>query len=239
MASLARGLAVITAFSERHRTFTIAELSRAVGFPRAAVRRCLYTLERLGYVGAHETSFFLRPKILSLGYAYLSSNTLASSAQPVLERVCARVQEACSLATLSGEEIVYVARAAMSKRIMSIDISVGTRLGRVLLAHLPPTELDALLAGAELRSFTDRTVTSSERLRQILNGVRRSGFCIVDQELEIGLRSLAVPIRDASGTVTAAMNIGTQALRVGVREMEAKFLPTLRAAADELSSTLR
>jgi IclR family pca regulon transcriptional regulator len=246
MTSLARGLAVIRAFSERGRTFTIAELSRTVGFPRAAVRRCLYTLEQLGYVGCQGATYFLQPKILSLGYAYLSSNALASAAQPVLDRLCALVQEACSLATLSGGEIVYVARATMSKRIMSIEVSVGTRLsayatsmGRVLLAHLPPAELDAQLANAELPGFTERTVTSGERLRLILNGVRRSGFCVVDQELEIGLRSIAVPVRDASGTVIAALNIGTQALRSGVRDMETRLLPPLRAAADEISSTLR
>jgi IclR family pca regulon transcriptional regulator len=123
---------------------------------------------------------------------------------------------------------------------------VGTRLpayassmGRVLLAHLPPAELDERLARAKLVAYTDRTVTSREKLRQVLNGVRRHGFCIVDQELEIGLRSISVPVRDASGTVAAAINIGTQALSYGVREMEAKLLPPLRAAATEITSTLR
>jgi IclR family pca regulon transcriptional regulator len=246
MTSLARGLAVISAFSERHPSFTIAELSRAVGFPRAAVRRCLYTLEQLGYAVSDDQGFCLSPKILTLGYAYLSSNKLAWSAQPLLERVCGLVQEACSLATLSGNEIVYVARATMSRRIMSINISVGTRLpahctsmGRVLLSHLPPAELDALLARADLRAFTERTVTFPEKLRQILNEVRRSNYCIVDQELEIGLRSIAVPVRDQAGRVTAAINVGTQAARFTVREMETKLLPPLRSAADELSSMLR
>jgi len=246
MTSLARGLTVISAFSEQHQSFTIAELSRAVGFPRAAVRRCLYTLEQLGYAASDDQGFRLSPKILTLGYAYLSSNKLAWSAQPLLERLCGLVQEACSLATLSGNEIVYVARATMSKRIMSINISVGTRLpahctsmGRVLLSHLPPAELDAFLARAELRAFTERTVTFPEKLRQILNEVRRSGYCIVDQELEIGLRSIAVPVRDLAGRVTAAINVGTQAARFTVREMETKLLPPLRSAADELTSMLR
>lgn len=246
MTSLARGLAVLGAFSERGKSFTIAELSRSVGFPRAAVRRCLYTLEQLGYVGSQGSAFFLRPKVLGLGYAYLSSSDLVSAAQPVLDRLCEQVQEASSLATLSETEIIYVARATMSRRIMSIDISVGTRLpayassmGRVLLAHLPPEELDRRLASAELVAYTDHTVTSREKLRQIVSGVRRSGFCIVDQELEIGLRSISVPVRDASGAVTAAINIGTQALSYGVREMEAKLLPPLRAAATEITSTLR
>jgi IclR family pca regulon transcriptional regulator len=245
MASLARGLEVIRAFSERGRRYTIADVSRIVAFPRAAVRRCLYTLEQLGYVGSDEQGFFLRPKILALGYAYISSNRLASSAQPLLERVCTLVQEACSLATLDGDEIVYVARATTGKRIMSIDISVGTRLpayctsmGRVLLAHLPPVELAAFLARAELRTLTDRTVGSRERLEQILTGVRSSDHCIVDQELEIGLRSIAVPVRDSTGRVFAAMNVGTQAARFGIREMESKLLPPLRSAAQELAVML-
>jgi IclR family pca regulon transcriptional regulator len=246
MTSLARGLAVIRAFSGQGQSHTIADLSRAVGFPRAAVRRCLYTLEQLGYVASDKQGFHLRPKILTLGYAYLSSNQLAATAQRMLERVCALVQEACSLATLNGDEIVYVARATTGKRIMSIDISVGTRLpacctsmGRVLLAHLPPADLDALLASCELRAYTERTVTSREKLRQILSGVRSSGYCIVDQELEIGLRSIAVPVRDGTGRVIAAMNVGTQAARFAVREMEAKLLPPLRSAAGELASMLR
>ncbi len=246
MTSLARGLAVISAFSARDRSFTIAQLSRAVGFPRAAVRRCLYTLEQLGYAASDAQGFFLTPKILTLGYAHLSSNKLVASAQPLLERVCGLVQEACSLAILSGDEIVYVGRAIMSKRIMSIDISVGTRLpahctsmGRVLLAHLPPAELDAFLAHAELRAFTERTITFPEKLRQILIGIRRSNYCIVDQELEIGLRSIAVPVRDGAGRVTAAMNVGTQAARFTVREMETKLLPSLRSAAEDLTSMLR
>lgn len=246
MASLARGLAVISAFSERGRSFTIAELSRTVGFPRAAVRRCLHTLEQLGYVSSDAQGFFLSPKVLTLGYAYLSSNKLVWSAQPLLDRVCGFIQESCSLATLSGDEIVYVARATMSKRIVSMNIYVGTRLsayctsmGRVLLAHLPPAELDACLARAQLRSFTERTITSREKLRQTLNQVRRNGYCIVDQELEIGLRSIAVPVHDAAGSVIAAMNVGTQAARFSIREMEAKLLPALRSASDQLTSMLR
>jgi IclR family transcriptional regulator, pca regulon regulatory protein len=245
MASLARGLAVIRAFSEQGRRYTIADVSRTVGFPRAAVRRCLYTLEQLGYVGSDEQGFFLRPKILALGYAYLSSDRLASSAQPLLERVCALVQEACSLATLDGDEIVYVARATTGKRIMSIDISVGTRfpayctsMGRVLLAHLPPVELAAFLERAELRTLTDRTVGSREKLEHILTGVRSSDHCIVDQELELGLRSIAVPVRDSTGRVLAAINVGTQAARFGLREMESKLLPPLRSAAQELTAML-
>jgi IclR family pca regulon transcriptional regulator len=243
MTSLARGLAVMRAFSERGASLTIADLSRRVGIPRAAVRRCLHTLELLGYVGSLERAFFLKPKVLTLGYAYFSADALGASVQPVLDRVSATVQESCSLAMLSGDDIVYVARATTSKRIMSIDISVGTRLpahctsmGRVLLAHLPPAELERSLARLKLKAFTPRTVTSRERLRQILRSVLRAGYALVDQELEIGLRSLAVPVRDLTGNVTAALNVGTQAARISAREMEMRLMPVLRAASEELTA---
>lgn len=246
MSSLARGLAVLSAFSERGQSLTIAELSRRVGIPRAAVRRCLYTLEQLGYVSSHAHGFVLKPKVLTLGAAYLSSNQVVASAQPLLDRVCALVQESCSLATLSEDQIVYVGRAATGKRILSIDISIGTRLpayctsmGRVLLAYLPPADLEAFLDRAELDGFTDRTVTSRDKLTQILGVVRRAGYAMVDQELEIGLRSIAVPVTDATGEVVAAMNVGTQAARFGVGEMEATLLPPLRSAAEDLTALLR
>jgi IclR family pca regulon transcriptional regulator len=246
MTSLARGLAVIRGFSEQGAPLSIAELSRKVALPRAAVRRCLHTLERLGFVGSEGRGFYLKPKILTLGYAYLSSNTLSSAAQPILDRTAVMLEESCSLATLSGSEIIYVGRARTSKRIMSIDISIGTRLpahctsmGRVLLAHLSPKELQSFLGRAKLPAFTPRTVVAHEKLRQILDGVRRTGYSLVDQELEMGLRSIAVPVFDSSGQVAAAINVGTQAARVGIREMESRVLPVLREAATTLGTLLR
>lgn len=246
MTSLARGLAVIRGFSEQQVGLSIADLSRNVGIPRAAVRRCLHTLERLGFVASDGRDFFLMPKVLTLGYAYLSSNPLSAAAQPFLDRVSGLLEESCSLATLSGSEVVYVGRATTSKRIMSIDIAVGTRLpayctsmGRVLLAQLPPKELNGYFGRAKLPSFTPRTVTSPERLRQILDGVARAEYALVDQELEMGLRSIAVPVRDSGGHVVAAINVGTQAARVGLREMETRFLPVLREAVHALSAALR
>lgn len=245
MASLARGLLVLEALSARGGSMSVAEVSRTISIPRAAVRRCLYTLDKLGYVEPDARGFALGPKILSLGHTYSSSSQLTLAAQPLLDRVSAEVQESCSLATLSGDEIVYVARSAASQRIMSIDISVGSRLsafctsmGRVLLAHLPSEQRQARLERAKLIAFTERTVTSREKLRQILNAVKRGGFAVVDQELEIGLRSIAVPVRDSAGRVTAAMNVGTQAARFSLRDLESKLLPPLRKAADELSALL-
>jgi IclR family pca regulon transcriptional regulator len=245
MTSLARGLAVIRGFAGSRHGLTISQLSQKTGISRAAVRRCLYTLERLGYVGAEGTLYVLRPMILTLGYSFLSSTPVAEAAQPHLDALSKALQESCSLSVLDGDEIVYVARSSVS-RIMSINLVVGTRLpaygtsmGRVLLAHLPAAKLEDYLRRVKMEAFTPRTVTSVERLREILQQVRESGYALVDQELEIGLRSLAVPVRDVSGRVIAAMNIGSQAARVSADEVLQRFLPALQAAAAELGTFLR
>ncbi|HEX7044066.1 MAG TPA: IclR family transcriptional regulator C-terminal domain-containing protein [Burkholderiales bacterium] len=245
MASLARGLAVIRAFSQSPQSQTIAQLSHKTGIPRAAVRRCLYTLAKLGYVTANDRHFALQPKVLTLGHAYLSSTPLVLSAQPFLDQVNELVHESCSMAILDDEDILYVARSKKTTRIMSVDLRIGSRLpaycssmGRVLLAHLAPTELEAYLARVKLRPYTERTVTSREKLAQILDDVRVNGYSIVDQELELGLRSIAVPVKDVHGNVVSAMNVGAQAARVSVREMETRILPHLRAAACDLGSLL-
>ena len=245
MASLARGLTVIAAFSQQPQSQTIAQLSQKTGIPRAAVRRCLYTLAKLGFVTGNDRHFSLLPKILTLGHAYLSSTPLVVAAQPFLDQVNAAVHESCSIAILDDDDILYVARSRKTTRIMSIDLKPGSRLpaycssmGRVLLAHLPPQELKAYLARSKLKAYTDRTITSKERLVQVLEAVRRNGYAIVDQELEVGLRSIAVPVSDANGTVVSAMNVGAHATRLGVRDMEARVLPQLRAAASELGKLL-
>lgn len=246
MTSLARGLLVIQAFSTRKRQLSISQLSKKTGLSRASVRRCLYTLTKLGFAGSDDSrNFFLKPRILALGHSYLSSMPLATAAQPVLEHVSHILHESCSIATLDGVDIIYVARADVT-RIMSIDLGVGSRLpgfctsmGRVLLANLPPQELDATLQKVEFTRYTDRTVTSVEKLRQVLNTVRRDGYSIVDQELELGLRSMAVPIQNPNGRVVAALNVGAHAQRIPVQDMQARFLPHLRAAAQELCLLLR
>jgi IclR family pca regulon transcriptional regulator len=246
MTSLARGLVVIQAFSQQKRHLTIAQISHKTGIPRAAVRRCLYTLAQLGYVSAEDgRNFALRPKILALGHAYLSSGRLATSAQPLLEHVTRTVHESCSMAILEGDDILYVARSSTTTRIVSIDLGVGSRLpafctsmGRVLLADLPLDELAAYLARVRLTPFTSRTLTSPDKLKKTLNSVRSAGYAVIDQELEIGLRSIAVPVKDLAGKVVAALNVGTQASRVPVAEMQTKFLPPLRAAARELGMLL-
>lgn len=246
MTSLARGLAVIRGFTQQKRSLTISQLSHRTGIPRAAVRRCLYTLSRLGYVAAEDgKNFALQPKILGLGHAYLSSTTLASSAQPLLDRVSDLLHESSSIALLDADEILYVARSSTTRRIMSVDLGIGTRLpayctsmGRVLLAFMPPADLDGYFARVKLVAHTNRTVIAPDRIRAELAQVVRTDHAIVDQELELGLRSIAVPVRNLAGRVVAAMNIGTQASRVTVAELEKRFLPELKLAALELGSTL-
>jgi IclR family pca regulon transcriptional regulator len=240
MLSLARGLMVIRAFTQRNAKLSIAEVARISGLPRAVARRCLYTLMQLGYVGTDGRAYFLRPKILSLGYAYLSSTPLAVAIQPYLERVSQELRESCSVGVLEEDEVLYIARAA-AQRIMSVDLNVGSRLpaycsslGQVLLAHLPPAEIDAYLDRVELKPLTERTITERSALLQALEQIRHKGYALADQELEIGLRSIAVPIRNAAGQVVAAMNVSAQAARLGRREMESQALPVLEAAAQEV-----
>jgi IclR family pca regulon transcriptional regulator len=246
MTSLARGLAVIQAFSQSKRQLTISQVSNKTGFSRAAVRRCLYTLSKLGFAGSEDSRHFhLRPRVLTLGHSYISSMPLAVAAQPVLEHVSHVLHESCSIATLDGSEIVYIARANVT-RIMSIDLGVGSRLpafctsmGRILLADLPAESLEELISQMEFKRFTERTVIGAEKLRQILRIVQRNGYSIIDQELEHGLRSMAVPIRNPTGKVVAALNVGAHAQRVSLQDLQTRFLPHLKTAALELCMFLR
>jgi IclR family pca regulon transcriptional regulator len=246
MTSLARGLAVIRGFSQQRRRMSIAQLSLRTGIPRAAVRRCLYTLGKLGYVASDDgRAFALRPQILSLGHAYLSSVPLVMAAQPILDQVSETIHESSSLAILDGDEILYVARSSASTRIMSIDLGVGSRLpahctsmGRVLLAGMAAAEFATFLRRVKLAPFTPRTIVNREQLVETIDRVRRQRYAIVDQELEIGLRSIAVPVTDFRDRVAAAINVSVQAPRVSIAEMEKSLLPALRAAADELGMLL-
>ena len=246
MASLARGLAVIRGFTAQKRHLTIAQLSQRTGIPRAAVRRCLYTLAKLGYVGSDDgRTYALRPRILALGHAYLSSTPIVNAVQPLLDQITSVLHESCSMAVLESDEILYIARSSTTTRVMSIDLGIGSRLpayctsmGRVLLAGLSASDLEAYLSRVNLTKLTSRTVSEPDELKKVLAAVRREGYSLVDQELEIGLRSIAVPVIDAAGRVVAALNIGTQSSRVPVTEMETKFLPALQAAAHELGLLL-
>jgi len=240
MTSLARGLAVIHAFQERKRHLTIAQISHRTEIPRAAVRRCLHTLMKLGYVTTDGRTYSLLPKVLTLGHAYLSSTPLAVTAQPILDRLSEQLHEA-----LEGDEVLYVARSATPQRLISVDLSVGSRLpayctsmGRILLAALDDAALDEYLDRADLQIKTSRTLHTPEALRESIKEIRRQGWVIIDQELEVGLRSLAVPLKDSAGQVLAALNVGTHAGRVSRQELETRFLPVLLEASRELSTRL-
>ncbi len=245
MTSLARGLIVIQAFTQQTPQMTISQLSVKTGLSRAAVRRCLYTLTKLGFAGAEDGSrYSLRPRMLSLSHTYTTSNTLSSAAQPILERMSAALRESFSVATLDGEDIVYIARTQVT-RLMAVDLHIGSRLpayctsmGRVLLAYLPVEQLEQYLSKVNLIPHTTRTITSAEKLRLALRNVRRNGYALCDQEYEVGLRSLAVPVYSISGRVVATINLSGNAPRLSVLEMQSRYLTHLRNAANELSGFL-
>ncbi|GEL17150.1 IclR family transcriptional regulator domain-containing protein [Pseudonocardia asaccharolytica] len=243
--SLARGLAVIRAFDAEHPERTLSDVARATDLTRAAARRFLLTLAELGYVRTDGRLFALTPRVLELGYSYLSSLTLPEVAAPHLEALSRAVGESASMSVLDGGDVVYVARVPTS-RIMTVAITIGTRfpafatsMGRVLLAALPPARLDEVLAELELRQLTAHTLTDLDALRRELETVHAAGHCLVDQELELGLRSVAVPVRDRSGTVAAAVNVSTQTSRGTPEDLRRDMLPALRACAVAIEADLR
>ena len=243
--ALARGLAVMLALSDRKRRMSIAQVSHRTGIPRAAVRRSLHTLSKLGFVAADDTRhFYLRPRVLSLSHAYLSATPLVVLAQPIIDRLGESLHEACSLGILDGDEIVYLARSA-SSRIMSPALNVGRRLpayctsiGHVMLAHLPPQELDDYLSRTRFHPYTEHTLTSPEKLRSVLQEVRETGFAFASQQMELRLCTLAVPVRDIGGNFVAGMNVILQGRLVTASEMASRFAQPLQDAAAELGSLL-
>lgn len=242
MTSLARGLAVLRCFAGHERPMTIAQASRMTGISRPAIRRCLLTLVRLGYAVQDGSAYALQPQVMALGYAYLSSTPLAAKAQPLLDGLRDTLGESCSLGVMDGDQVVYIARAEIS-RIMSIALRVGSRLplyatsmGRILLAGKPREERSAYFARADLVACTDRTQTDPSCLQALCDSIATEGFAIVDQELEPGLRSIAVPVFGVSRTVVAALNVGTQAERISEQDLRTRYLPALRRCARDLSA---
>ncbi|TDC78593.1 IclR family transcriptional regulator domain-containing protein, partial [Streptomyces hainanensis] len=246
--SLARGLGVLAAFDRAaggDEGVTLSALADATGLPRATVRRSLITLEHLGYVRSDGRRFCPRPRVLELGYAHLSGLPLSRIAQPHLVRLVAATHDSASLSVLVGDEIQYAARVP-TIRIMSVDITVGTRfpahatsMGRVLLAGLPAAERAARLDRLELAPLTRHTITSRDRLRAELDRVAEAGHALVDEELEEGLRALAVPVLDRSGRVVAAVNVSMHASRRTAERAVAELLPALREAAAGIEHDLR
>jgi len=242
MTSLARGLAVLSCFAEHRKPMTISQAAQRTGITRASVRRCLHTLVKLGYAARTEQSFSLRPKALALGYAFLSSSSLSVLAQPLLDQVRDTLRESCSLGVMEGDEVCYIARSEIA-RIMSVALRVGSRvplyctsMGRVLLAQLSIEEQKAYLARVPLLQRTSRTQVAVPELLKTLAKVRDQGYAIIDQELEIGLRSIAVPVFGLDGRVVASANIGTHSARVPLAELQSRHLPELQRIARELSS---
>lgn len=239
--SLAKGLAVIQAFGEDTPRMTLSEVAASTGLTRAGARRLLLTLQDLGFVESTGRYFELSPRVLSLGYSFLAAHNFTNVIQGKLEEVTRKLNESSSVGMLDGQEVVYVARSAADHRLMSIGLSVGSRLpalatsmGRVIVAYLPEEEQEALLESVQLQAYTDRTVTDRDALRSILRRVRKQGYCVVDQELEHSLRSLAVPVYGATGRVVAAVNVSTNAGRVRKRELLTTFLRVLRRCAEDI-----
>ncbi|MFF0435318.1 IclR family transcriptional regulator C-terminal domain-containing protein [Streptomyces sp. NPDC004327] len=234
--SLARGLTVITAFGTGRAALALTAVAEATGLARATARRALITLEHMGCVAVDGREFRLTPRVLSLGFAPLSRTTLTRIAQPHLAALAERVRESTSLAVLTGGEVQYTGRVETS-RIMNVHITLGTRfpayatsMGRVLLADLPAADRAARLAGSELRALTPRTVTGRAELDALLDRVAVDGYALVDEELEEGLRSIAMPVRDRAGRVVAAVNVALHAARRSREECVREVLPELAAA---------
>lgn len=238
---IAKGLKIIEAFGEAEPRLTISAASAITGLDRATARRCLLTLAELGYADYDGKFFQLTPRILRLGHAYLSATPLPRLIQPFLDRLSEKVGQSASASVLDGAEIVYVARASQ-KRVMSINLAPGSRLpahcasmGRVLLAALPAAEARALIEASERRAYTPYSLTEPDVLMEELVRVRSQGYALVDQELEIGLCSIAVPLENARGRVVAAVNIGAPAAISPAAGMPALYLAALR----EVQAALR
>lgn len=235
--SLERGFAVIKAFSAEAPELTLSDIARRTGMTRAAARRFLLTLSDLGYVGVTDRRFHLRPAVLELGFTYLSMLSLPQLAMRHLTELSEQLQETTSMAVLDGQDIVYVARVG-GRRVMTSGIAVGTRMpaflsshGRMLLSSLPDDELDAFLAQVRLTPRTAHTVTDVAVLRERLLEARAQGWCLVDQELEEGVTSIAVPVRGPDGKVLASLNVGTHSTRRTPAALKEDVLRPLLATA--------
>lgn len=242
--SLARGLEVICAFTRTRPKMTLSEVARSTGMTRATVRRFLLTLVREGYAEKDDKLFALKPKILQLGYSALSSMGLLEVIQPIMNDLAKTVEESVFAAVLTGEDVTYIARAT-SDRLINVSITVGSRApahavstGRVLLAAEPEDSLLHYLDRVTLQKLTANTVTSKVKLRSLIEQIRISNYSIVDQELELGLGSISVPIRNGAGKVIAALNVCSHSARSSPEEMRKNILPELMAAAQRITSGL-
>lgn len=242
--SLARGLSVIRAFGRERPSMTLSDIAETTGLTRATARRFLLTLIELGYVRTDGRLFLLTPRVLDLGFAYLSGLALPELVGPHLEQLSRRLNESASASVLDDDDIVYIARVP-ARRIMTVSITVGTRfpahatsMGRVLLAGLADDDLDRYLDTFRPTALTGKTITDAAALRDTLAQVREQGWALVDQELEQGLRSIAAPLRGNGGRVVAAINVSTSTSTASLERIRDEYRPVLLDAAAEISDTL-
>jgi IclR family transcriptional regulator, pca regulon regulatory protein len=243
--AFARGLSVIHSFGPNSSTQTLSQVAEATGLDRAGARRFLLTLEKLGYVRRDGRSFQLTPRILELGYSYLSTLPLRSIAEPVVRDLVQQVNESSSVSVLDGSDIVYVVRVPV-KKIMTITLSIGSRIpaycsamGRVLLGGLPKNQIATLLKETTITRYTRYTLTSPQQIMRAVAADHAKGWSMCNQELEEGICSLAVPLVDRDRQIVAAMNITANLSRTTPAEMVSKFLPCLKRSAERINSTLR
>lgn len=240
--SLVKGLAVIQAFNKQQPAMTLSEVANATGFSRAASRRFLLTLVVEGYAKQEGKLFSLTAKVLNLGFAYLSSQDIWQHGKPLMQQLVEQLNESCSAAVLEGNDVVYVARVATTKRIMSISLNVGTRLpafatslGRVLLAELSHSALDKFLKHCEIERYTEHTITDKAQLIAKIAQVKQQGYSVVEQELELGLTSIAVPVLDNMGSVVAALSISSHVSQTSKQELLTTILPALQTCASKIA----
>jgi IclR family transcriptional regulator, pca regulon regulatory protein len=242
--SLARGLRVIEAFDGHPQGMSIADISRATELSRAAVRRLLITLELLGYIEADGRKYRLRHRVLHLGTSYLSSNSLATVSLPAVQKITDELGESSSVCVLDGDEVLCIA-GAVRRGLMSLDVSTGSRLpvhctaaGRVLLAALNEDQLPAHLERIELKALTAKTIVSRDVLTRDIRRVREQGYSIIDEELEAGIRAIAVPIVSKEGHIVGSLGVGALAPRVSLEELHSRFLPALRDQARAIAQSI-
>lgn len=243
MGGFAKGLAVIEAFGQGEASLTIAEIARRAGLDRAATRRCLLTLVSKGYVTSQGRYFSLAPRILRLAHAFLAA-PLATVLQPSLEALALQLNESCSAASLDGTRIMYVARSTL-RNPLTMSLDVGSRLpafctaaGRVLLAALPPQEARQVLLQSKRAALTEHTITDVDKLLTELTAVRNNGYALIDEELQLGARSIAVPLFNVAGRIVAALTVGTSVSRASLARLRTEVLVCLRQSQGQLAEIL-
>jgi IclR family transcriptional regulator, pca regulon regulatory protein len=244
MGGLAKGLAVIRAFSRDHAALSLSDIARSAGIPAATARRCLLTLEELGYLTRKGRSFLLRPKVLELGAAYLESMNIEHLTKTHLEELARETSDSAALCVLDGIDIVYVARTSV-RTLVRLEAHVGSRFpahatstGRVLLAGVSPERLQRYFDGATFEALTERTVTDPAKLRVAIDDCRRSGYSAVADELAHGVIALAVPVFDQQGRVVAALNTSSHSRRITKARLVRDRLKMLQKISRQISSDL-